>query len=42
MKTYAKVDVYLNIFITSALDRAKCLALRLGRFNSRGRGPNNN
>jgi hypothetical protein len=32
MKAYGEVDVYIHIFLNSALVGGKCLAARPGRF----------
>jgi hypothetical protein len=39
MKTYAGVDVYVHVFLTSALVRDDWSASRLGRFTVRERAP---
>jgi hypothetical protein len=39
MKTYGGVDVYINIFLTSALVGGELSASRPGRFTPQERGP---
>jgi hypothetical protein len=39
MKTYGGVEVYINIFLTSALVGSEWLASRPGRFTPKERAP---
>jgi hypothetical protein len=39
MKTYGGVDVYIHVFLTSALVGGECSALRPGRFAPGGKSP---